>query len=268
MWEIFQYSFMVRAFAAGIMVAVIAPLIGTFLVTKRYALIADTLSHVALAGVAIGLLVGWYPLYTTLAIVVVAALLLEWLRTEGKVSGDAVLALFLSGGLAIAIVLIGIAHGFNVDLFSYLFGSITTVQPVDLWVIAAVGAMVLLITWLLYKELLYLSFDSEAATVSGLKTRLINSLLVMLAAVTVVLSLRIVGVLLISALMVIPVLAAAQIARSFKQTIALAVLVSLLAVIGGLFSSYYLNLAPGGTIVLLTILIFIVLKFWNKFSHH
>jgi zinc transport system permease protein len=214
--------------------------------------------------VAIGLLLGQYPLLSALVVVVVAALLLEKLRDDGKISGDAALAMLLFGGLALAVILIGLGNGFNVDIFSYLFGSITTVQPVDLWVIAVIGLVVVISVILLSKELFYVAFDSEAAAVSGLPARFINRLLIVLTAVTVVLALRIVGILLIGALMVIPVLAAFQVARSFKQSLIISVVISLFSVAGGLFASYYLNLAPGGTVVLLTLVIFGLMRLLKR----
>src|SRR5688572_13659172 len=138
MFEIFQYQFMIRAFVAGIVVSCIAPLIGNFLIARRYSLIADTLSHVSLAGIAIGLLFGIYPVYTAMAASVIVAIIIELLRSQGKVEGDAALAMFLSGGLALAVVLLGLGRGFNADLFSYLFGSITTVTVNDVYTIGIV----------------------------------------------------------------------------------------------------------------------------------
>lgn len=250
MLELFTYGFMIRAFSAGAIIGIIAPLIGTFLVARRYSLIADSLSHVALAGVALGLLTGIDPLYTAVAVAVVVALVIEKLRTGRRLSGELALAIFLSGGLAVAITLIGLAHGFRVDLFAYLFGSITTVRTSDVWVISALGIVVLATLSLLYKELFFISFDEEVATVSGTPTKLLNNILIILTAITVGLAMRIVGILLVGALMVIPVVAAMQLARSFKQTILLASGLGLLAVIAGLFIAYYLNIPAGGAIVL------------------
>lgn len=247
---------MIRAFVAGIVVSCIAPLIGNFLIARRYSLIADTLSHVSLAGIAIGLLFGIYPVYTAMAAAVIVALVIEVLRSQGKVEGDAALAMFLSGGLAVAVVLLGLGRGFNADLFSYLFGSITTVTVSDVYTIGIVGFIVLAIITLLYKEFLYIAFDEEAARVSGVPTRFLNMLLMVLTAVTVSLSMRIVGVLLMSALMVIPVVTAMLFQVSFKKTCIYSVLFGLTAVISGLFASYELNLATGGTIVIISLLIF------------
>ncbi len=250
MLEIFTYSFMIRAFIAGSIIGVLAPLIGTFLVARRYSLIADSLSHVSLAGVAIGLTLGVYPVYTAIITSVIAAFFIEKLRTSKRLSGESALAIFLSGGLAVAVTLIGLARGFNVDLFSYLFGSITTVRQVDVAVIAALGVIVGGAVLALYKELFFLSFDEESAFVVGIPARILNGILVVMTAVTVALSMRIVGALLVGALMVIPVVSAMQFAKSFRQTMWYAVLIGFLCVIGGLFAAYYLNIPAGGSIVL------------------
>ncbi len=256
MFEIFQYSFMIRAFLAGGMIAIIAPLIGNFLVMRRFSLIADTLSHVALSGVAIGLLTGTQPLVATLVITILAAIGIEHLRTSKKIPGDAVLAMFLPGGLALSIVLISLANGFNTNLFSYLFGSITTVQENELWLILVLGICTVVIISTLYKKLLYASFDEDSARVSGISIERINTILIILTAITVSLSMRVVGILLIGALMVIPVVTAMQVARSFRQSIFISLLFALLSVFGGLVAAYYFNLPAGGAIVLLSLAIF------------
>ena len=254
--EIFHYSFMVRAFIAGSVIGIIAPLIGSFLVTRRYALMADSLAHISLAGIAVGLLIGVYPVYTALLVTIVSAIIIEWLRSERKISGEIALAMFLSGGLAVAIVLISLARGFNVDLFSYLFGSITTVRNIDLWVMGILGLTVMLTVYFFYEEFLYISFSEEAAKVSGIPVRMLNIVLVVLTAITVSLSIRIVGLLLIGALMVIPVVTAMQIAKSFIQTILYAACFGIVSVLSGLFISYYLDLAAGGTIVVVSLILF------------
>ena len=258
MMDIFHYSFMIHAFIAGSIIAIIAPVIGTFLVARRYSLMADSLAHVSLAGVAIGLILGIYPVYTALIVSVVVALVIERLRTERGVSGEVALAMFLSGGLAVAVVLLGLGKGFSVDLFSYLFGSITTVTNIDLLVITTLGIVVLAIVVRVYKEFVYVSFDEEAAHVSGVPTKTLNMLLMILTALTVSISMRIVGILLIGALMVIPVVTAMQLRQSFLKTILASILFSFIAVIAGLFLSYYVNLAAGGTIVVISLFLFAV----------
>ncbi len=264
MFEIFQYSFMIRAFLAGIMIAIIAPLIGNFLVIRRLSLIADTLSHIALSGVAIGLLIGSQPLLTTIIITVIASIAIEKLRTSKNIPGEAVLAMFLPGGLALSIVLISLAHGFNANLFSYLFGSITTVQENELWLMFGLGIATVATIVFLYKKFLYASFDEESARVSGVPIELVNTMLIILTAITVSLSMRVVGVLLIGALMVIPVITAMQIGRSFKQSIYFSLGFALISVILGLILAYYFNLPAGGAIVLLSLGIF---GFVATFSH-
>lgn len=258
MFNLFQYSFIIRGLEAGLIVAIIAPLIGTFLVLRRYSLIADTLSHVSLAGVAIGLLTGINPIITAILASTVSSFFIERLRLSKKVYGESALSIFLSGSLAIAIVLISFGHGFNVDLFNYLFGSIVTVKQSDVYIIAVLGLIVIGLLMAFYKELVYISFDEESAQVAGLPTKFINTLLITLAALTVALAIPIVGVLLIAALIVIPVVSALQYKKSFRQTIIFAELFSIFSVVLGIFASFYLNLSTGGTIVLITILIFLV----------
>lgn len=256
MLSIFQYSFALRGLEAGLLIALIAPLIGIFLVLRRYALIADTLSHVSLAGVAIGLIAGINPLITALVAATTASVAIERLRLTKRVYGETALALFLSGSLAIAIVLIGLAHGFNVDLFSYLFGSIVTVKQSDLIIIGLLSLLIMITIPAFYKELVYISFDEEAARVSGLPTNFINTLFIIIASVTVALAIPIVGVLLISALIVIPVVTALQFKKNFWQTILWAQGISVLSVLLGIVISFYQNLSPGGTIVLIMLVIF------------
>lgn len=256
MLEIFQYNFILRGLEAGIIIAIIAPLIGIFLVLRRYSLIADTLAHVSLAGVALGLLFGINPIITAIISSTAASLGIERLRLTKKVYGESALAIFLSGSLALAVIIIGLAHGFNVDLFSYLFGSIVTVKQEDLYIIAIIGLIVVLLLFAFFKELVYVTFDEESAKVSGIPTNFINTLLILLASLTIALSIPIVGVLLISALIVLPVVTSLQFKKSFKKTIMIAELISIFSVISGIFLSFYLNLATGGTIVLINIFFF------------
>lgn len=258
MLEIFEYSFMIRAFLAGSAIAILAPMIGTFLVLKRYSLFSDSLAHVALAGIAIGLISGIYPIITALICCVIAAIIIENLRGSGRVYSESALSLFLYGSFSIALILISLVHGFNSNLFSYLFGSITTVSDADIFIILGLALVVMVALLSLYKELFYIAFDEESAKVSGLPVKWINMILMALAAVTVSLSMRIVGILMVGALMVIPVLAALQIAKSFHSTFLFAIIFSLLSVIVGLILSFYTPIVPGGTIVLLSIIIFVL----------
>jgi zinc transport system permease protein len=256
MFDVLQYGFFQRGLAAGILIAIIAPLIGIFLVLRRYSLIADTLSHVSLAGVAVGLLAGINPVVTALFTSGFAALAIERLRSTKKVYGETALSIFLSGGLALAVVLISVARGFNVNLFGYLFGSIVTVKAADIVLISALGAVVLGLLIAFYKELVYISFDEEAARVSGVPVQAVNFVFILLTAITIALSIPIVGILLVSALIVVPVVTALQLKKSFTATLWYAEGFSIFSVISGIFVSYYYNLSPGGTIVLITLALF------------
>jgi len=254
--EILQYGFMQRALLAGVMIGTIAPAIGVFLVLRRLSLIADTLSHVALAGVAVGLLLGTYPLAGALVVTLLAALGIERLRVSGRLFGEAALAIFLSGGFAVAVVLISLARGFNVDLFSYLFGAITAVQPRDLWLILVLGVAVLGAVAYLYKELFAITFDEEGARVQGVPVDALNVLFTALVAVTVVVAMRIVGILLTSALLVIPAVTALRLAPSFRSTLWVAMACSLFSVLAGMIAAFYLDIAAGGAIVLTSLALF------------
>jgi len=259
--NILQYGFILRGLEAGIIVALIAPLIGIFLVLRRYSLIADTLAHVSLAGIALGLLFGINPIFTAIGTAVVASLGIEKLRTSKKVYGETALALFLSGSLALAVVILSLAGGFNANLFNYLFGSIVTVTATDVWTIAILALVTAIILFAFFKELVFITFDEEAARVAGVPVNLINAILIILAALTVSLSIPIVGVLLIAALIVIPVVTALQLKLSFVKTIIFAEIFSVISVIAGIFTSFYFNLSTGGTIVLIMLAIFIIIYF-------
>lgn len=264
MLSIFEYSFMIRAFAAGIAIALIAPTIGTFLVVRRYSLVADTLAHVSLTGVAIGLLLGINPVAAAIGTSVLAATGIEYLRTKKNIFGESVLAVFLSASLAIAAILFSITRGIGANLFSFLFGSITTVTANDLFFIAGLGVLVLLSILLFYKEFFLTSFDEELARTNGIKTNFFNLLLIILAAVTVSLAMRIVGILLIDALMVIPVITAMQYKKGFYKTLFMAIIFALVSVISGIFLSYYLDLASGGTIVVVGLILFLGTLFLTR----
>ncbi|MCX6716912.1 MAG: metal ABC transporter permease [Candidatus Taylorbacteria bacterium] len=254
--EIFKYDFIIRGLEAGIIVSLIAPLIGIFLVLRRYSLIADTLSHVSLAGIAIGLLLKINPVITALGATLFASFGIERLRISKKVYGESALALFLSGSLALAVVLLSLAHGFNTNLFNYLFGSILTVTSADVLMIAILAVVVIVILFAFYKELVAISFDEESAKVNGIPVKLINTVLIILSALTVSISIPIVGILLISALIVVPVVTALQLRVSFAKTILYAEIFSLFGVVAGIFASFYLNLSTGGTIVLIMLAVF------------
>ncbi len=254
--EFLQYGFMQRAFAAGAMTALICPAIGVFLVPRRLSLIADTLSHVALAGVALGLFVGASPVLAALVVTVIGALGMERLRARGALQGDAALAVFLSGGFAVAVVLISLAGGFNADLFAILFGSILTVSPTDVWLIVALGAVVTIAISAFYKPLFAVTLNEDLARTSGVPVTALNLMLTVLTALTTVVAMRMVGVLLVSAMIVIPTLTGFSLGRSFAHALAIAIAMALVSVTAGLVAAYYLRLAAGGAVVLTALLIF------------
>lgn len=250
MFDIFSYDFMVRALAAGLLAAVTLPVLGAFLVARRYALIADSLAHVSLVGVGAGLLLGIAPIGAAAVVTVLGALLLEWLRRAGRLSGDVSLAILMSGGLALAVVLARFGGGASVDFNSYLFGSISTTTPVDVWLLLIGSTAVLAVVAKSYRSLMHIAFDEAAARVAGVRVNVLNYLLVGMTAMMVVLSLRVIGGLLVGALLVIPVVAAAQLARSFLYTIIIGVTIAALSVVIGLTLSFYLGIASGAAIVL------------------
>ncbi len=238
------------AFAAGGTVGLLAPAVGFFLVQRRLSLIGDGVGHMAFAGVAAGYLLGVSPVLTALAAAVGGAVGIEWLRTKRPAAGDQALALVFYTGIAAGVVLVSAAGALNVDLFAFLFGSILTITWSDLWVVVALGAVGLATIGLLYRALSGVVLDEEGARVAGVPVGALNVAVAALAGVTIALSMRIVGILLIAALMVLPVIAASRVAWSLRSTILIAMGIGVAAVLAGLTISYYADLAPGGVIVL------------------
>lgn len=258
MW---QYEFMRHALLAGVIIGLISPLVGVFLVVRRLSLIADALSHVTLSGIAAGLLlqreIPWFqsfnPLYMGTAFSVAGALFVEQLRRLYRSYQELAIPIILSGGIGLGVVLISAGDGFNVNVMGYLFGSIIAVNDEDVKWVVVVGVIVVLTIALLYKELFALSFDEESAYLSGIPRRGINLVFILLVALVITASVRVVGILLVSAMMTLPVAASLQLAQSFRQTVWLSVLFAETSVIIGLICSFYFDLAPGGTIVLIAV---------------
>jgi zinc transport system permease protein len=253
----FEREYMQLALVAGLVVGTCAPLMGTFLVHKRLSLMGDGVGHVAFAGVAAGLLLDVWPVWTALAAAVVGAVAVEWLRSRGRTSGDLALALLFYSGIAAGVVLIGAAGSFNASTLTYLFGSILTVEPSDAWTVGVLGLVLLVTVSLTWRPLLAVVLDEEAARVAGLPVDQLNLLLAVLTAVTVVVGMRVVGVLLVAALMVLPVGTAQRMARSFRGTLAAAAGVGAASAIVGLAAARQWSLAPGGTIVLVAAALFL-----------
>jgi zinc transport system permease protein len=262
--DILDYGFMHRAFLAGAVTALICPAIGVFLIPRRLALIADTLAHVALAGVALGMLLGVSPLLGALGVTLVGAAGIERLRTRGQLQGDAALAVFLAGGFAVAIVIISLAHGFNADLFAVLFGSILTVTPTDLWLMVGLAAAVGVAIRLSWARLFAITLNEDLARTSGVPVGALNLMLTALTALTIVVGMRMVGVLLVSAMIVIPTLTGFALGRSFRHATLLAIAAAVVAVLVGLVAAYYLRLAAGGAVVLTTLAILALAALANR----
>jgi zinc transport system permease protein len=254
--SIVDADFMRLAFAAGAVVGVLAPVVGFFLVQRRMSLIGDGIGHVAFAGVAAGYLIDVSPVGAALVAAVLGAVGVEWLRARRQTAGDQALALLFYTGIAAGVVLVSAAGALDANLFAFLFGSILTVSAGDIAVIAALGGAAVVVVAALYRPLVAAAVDEEAAVVGGLPVTVLNIAIAALAGVTVAVSMRIVGVLLIAALMVLPVIAAGRVAWSIASTMLIAVAIGLASVVVGLTVSYYADLAPGGVIVLAAALAF------------
>ena len=256
----FELEFMRRALVAGIAVGVFAPMIGTFLVQKRMSLIGDGIGHVAFAGVGAGLIAGIWPIWTALAFAVAGALGVEWLRSRRKASGDLALALFFYSGIALGVVLVSLGGGLNASLLTYLFGQPLTVNDSELVVILTLGVVIVVSMLALRRVLFAVVTDEDWSRVSGLPVGFVNNVLAVLTAVAVVAAMRIVGILLIAAMMVLPVASGQILARSFGSTLRWSVVVSVGSVIAGLAVSRIWGTAPGGTIVLIAAAVFAVVS--------
>ncbi|MBC1419004.1 metal ABC transporter permease [Listeria fleischmannii] len=269
---LFQYDFIRNTFIVGLVIGIVAPLLGSFIVVRKLSLMADALSHVTLAGIAVSLflsktyvpLVALNPLYLGFGFATAGSLLMEKLRSVYKHFEELAIPIIMSAGMGFSVIFISLANGFNTDLFSYLFGSVSAVSRNDMYTIVAIATFVFIIILLLYKELFLLSFDEEYAKVSGIRAKAFDIIFMALVALVIASSMRIVGILLVSSLMTLPVAAAIRIAKGFKQTIIIAIIFGEISVIVGLVSAYYLDLAPGGAIVLLSVIILILTMLYQK----
>jgi len=246
----FELEFMRLAFAAGAVVGLLAPAVGFFLVQRRMSLIGDGVGHTAFAGVALGYLVGISPVATALVASVAGAVAVEWLRARRQAAGDQALALLFYTGIAAGVVLVSAAGALDAGLFTFLFGSILTVSQGDVALVAALGVAGLATIALLYRSLAGIVLDEEGARVAGVPVGLLNVVVSGLAGITVAVSMRVVGILLIAALMVLPVIAASRVAWSLRSTLFLSMGIGVASVVAGLTVAYYADLAPGGVIVL------------------
>lgn len=257
-FDIFQYGFMQRALISAIAISIICSIVGLFLVLKRHSLFGDALAHVAFGGISLGLFTGVYPLWTAYIVAILSAVGVNKLRESTKIPPDSSIALLLTSGLAMGVILISISGGFTLDLFSFLFGNILLVSNDDVIMILITDAIVIPVIYIFYKKLVLIIFDENQAKVSGLNVTWINTLFIILASITIMASIRLVGVLLISSLIVVPNITALMLGKGFKKTMYISCAVSVFSVVFGIVISYYSNLAPSGTIVLTMVSMFLI----------
>jgi zinc transport system permease protein len=251
--SLLQYDFMVRALLGAVFTGLAAPAVGTYLVQRRLALMGDGIGHIAVTGVALGLLTGASPTVTAVIVAVIGAVVIELIRAQGRTSGDVALALLFYGGIAGGVLITGLAGQSAATLNTYLFGSITTISAGDVWVTVVLAAVVLVLSLGLAPQLFAVAQDQEFAQVAGLNVRAYNMLVSVMAAVTVTVAMRTVGLLLVSALMVVPVATAQQVTRGFRATLLASMVLGTAASLVGVTFSAYVNVAPGATIVLLAL---------------
>jgi len=264
--QILQYSFIQKAFISGSFVAITCSSLGLFLVLRKMSLIGDGLSHVSFGAIALGLFFGLYPLYVAIPVVILSSILILKISEKARIYGDAAIGIVSAVGIASGIILASVSRGFNVDLFSYLFGNILAISNNEAILSIILSLIVLLVIYFFYWDLFSATFDEEYAKTTGIKTNFINTLLTILTAITVVLSIKIVGIMLVSALLILPAVTALQISKKFKTTLFLGGIISLISVILGITVSYILDLPPGATIVMLNAIFFALALTYKKIT--
>jgi zinc transport system permease protein len=251
-----NYSFIQRAYLAGSFIAVLCAMLGLFLVLRKLSLIGDGLSHVSFGAIGLGLFFGFYPLYVAIPVVLIASYFILKLTEKARMYGDAAIGILSSFGIAGGVILSSLSKGFNVDLFSYLFGNILAISSQEVYLSLGLSLAVLLVIIALYNDLFSVTFDQEYAGITGIKTERINIILMFLTAVTVVLAIKVVGILLVSALLILPAVTALQIAKGFKSAMLISALVAIISVMIGITVSFFLDLPAGATIVMCNVVFF------------
>jgi len=262
--QLLQYSFIQKAFVAGSFVAITCSSLGLFLVLRKMSLIGDGLSHVSFGAIALGLFLGFYPLYIAIPIVVLASILILKISEKARLYGDAAIGIVSAVGIAGGIILASVSKGFNIDLFSYLFGNILAINSLEVWMSVFLSLIVLSVIAFFYWDLYSATYDEDYAKTTGINTDFINILLTVLTAVTVVLSIKVVGTMLVSALLILPAVTALQISHKFKSALILGSLFSFFSVLIGIILSYMLNIPAGATIVILNAVFFIFSFMYKK----
>jgi len=258
-----QYSFIQNAIIAGIFISILCPAVGVFLVLKRYSMMGDALSHASLAGVSLGLILGYNPIICAFLFTSVCGLIIEFLRDYYKKYAELILVIVMTLAIWIAITLISTGRT-NANVNSYLFGSILTVSKNELYTMFVLSIISVVTLSLLYNQLLYITFDENGAKITGVKVKLINYLFALLVGATISVSIRIMGILVISSMIAMPVAAALQLRRSFKITLIFSIIFGFIDIIVGLFLSYFINSAPGGTIALTSVAVLLIILSTKK----
>ena len=262
--DFWHYAFMQRALVGGVMIGLLTAVIGVYVVLRGMSFIGAGVAHASFGGVALGFLLGIDPLWAAVAFCLAVAWGIGAVTRRGGIKEDTAVGIFFASTMAFGVLLIGLMQGYNVDLFSYLFGSILAVTPADLHMVLGVGVLVLLTVALLYKEFLFITFDPETARVNGVPEPALYYLLLALIALTIVVSIKVVGIVLVSALLVTPAAAAYQLSRSFGKMMALSAFFGVLSVVVGLVASFFLNTASGATVVLTATTIFGLTMLWRR----
>lgn len=263
MLEIFSYGFMQRALLTGAVLSIFSGIISVFIVLRRVSFLGSGISHAAFGGVSIGFLLGINPLLTALVYSIIVAFGIEQISSKGRLAEDTAIGIFFSSSMALGIVLIGLSASYNVDLFGYLFGSILAITNEDALIAVCTTLFLMGVIFVIMKELYFITFNEELAFVGGIKVRLIKSIFLLSMAIAIVMGIKLVGIILISALLVIPGAAAQMLTKRFYRMVFISCLISLFSTISGIIISYRLNLAPGGTIVILLSTVFFV-AFFSK----
>jgi zinc transport system permease protein len=262
-----QFAFIQKAFVAGIFIGVLCACLGLFLVLKKMSLIGDGLSHVSFGAVALGLYAGLYPIYVAIPIVLIASYLILKLTEKARIYGDAAIGIFSTVGIASGVILAAVSRGFNVDLLSYLFGNILAISDLEIIISVVLSVVVLLVIYFFYYDLFSSTFDEEYAKATGIKTGMVNLILAALTGITVVLAIRVVGIMLISAMLILPAVTALQLAKGFKGAMFISAFVAVFSVICGITLSFFLNLPAGATIVIVNFAVFVLALVLKKVRH-
>lgn len=263
--ELLSLGFIQRAILAGVIVSILCGTLSVFVVLRRMAFIGVGISHSAFGGVSLGFLLSIDPFWSGLGFSVVVALLIEWTRKGGRIQEDTAIGIFFSASMALGVIFIALSKKYNVDLFGFLFGNILAIGTKDILAISIVGAIVIALVFLFFKEIVYISFDEEMAWLSGIPVSFIQYLFMTLLAVSIIVAIQLIGIVLVSSLLVIPAAISNQLTDKLKKMVILSISTALLGTLGGLFLSYFLDLPSGAVVVMILALIFFFLALWNRF---